>query len=137
MGFSYRKSVNLGPFRVNLSQSGFGYSVGGRGFRTGVSARGRRYTSFGLPGIGLSYRKSGGCGCLILIAAVDLHYLTNGAVAGTVVLLHDSALKDADIEPLLSALDDEFLPDVDLAHGNLTYTVVLGEVLGNWEASNN
>jgi hypothetical protein len=24
MGFSYRKSVNLGPFRVNLSQSGFG-----------------------------------------------------------------------------------------------------------------
>ena len=27
MGFSYRKSVNLGPFRVNLSQSGFGYSV--------------------------------------------------------------------------------------------------------------
>jgi hypothetical protein len=34
----------------------------------------------------------------------------------------------------LSALDDEFLPDVDLEHGNLTYTVVLGEVLGNWEA---
>jgi hypothetical protein len=33
-----------------------------------------------------------------------------------------------------SALDDEFLPDVDLEHGNLTYTVVLGEVLGNWEA---
>ena len=32
MGFSYRKSVNLGPFRVNLSKSGFGYSVGGRGF---------------------------------------------------------------------------------------------------------
>jgi hypothetical protein len=24
MGFSYRKSVNLGPFRVNLSKSGFG-----------------------------------------------------------------------------------------------------------------
>ena len=36
MGFSYRKSVNLGPFRVNLSQSGFGYSVGSRGFRTGM-----------------------------------------------------------------------------------------------------
>jgi len=31
-------------------------------------------------------------------------------------------------------VDDEFLPDVDLEHGNLTYTVVLGEVLGNWEA---
>ena len=69
MGFSYRKSVNLGPFRVNLSKSGFGYSVGGRGFRTGVSSGGRRYTSFGLPGTGMSYRKSGG-GCLILIAAI-------------------------------------------------------------------
>jgi hypothetical protein len=27
-----------------------------------------------------------------------------------------------------------FLPDVDLDHGNLSYTVVLGEVLGNYEA---
>ena len=27
-----------------------------------------------------------------------------------------------------------FLPDVDLDHGNLNYTVVLGEVLGNYEA---
>jgi hypothetical protein len=70
MGFSYRKSVNLGPFRVNLSKSGVGYSVGGRGFRTGVSSGGRRYTSFSLPGTGMSYRKSGGCGCLILIAAL-------------------------------------------------------------------
>jgi hypothetical protein len=32
MGFFYRKSVNFGPFRVNLSKSGVGYSVGGRGF---------------------------------------------------------------------------------------------------------
>jgi hypothetical protein len=30
MGFYYRKSVNLGPFRVNLSKSGVGYSVGGQ-----------------------------------------------------------------------------------------------------------
>ena len=28
MGFTYRKSVNLGPFRVNLSKSGLGYFVG-------------------------------------------------------------------------------------------------------------
>ena len=31
MGWSYRKSVNLGPFRVNISKSGIGYSLGGRG----------------------------------------------------------------------------------------------------------
>jgi hypothetical protein len=43
MGFNYRKSVNLGPFRVNLSKSGLGYSVGGRGFRVGTTARGKKY----------------------------------------------------------------------------------------------
>jgi hypothetical protein len=59
MGFTYRKSVNLGPFRVNTSKSGVDYSV--------------------------------------------------------------------------DALE-HFLPDVDLDHGNLNYTVVLGEVLGNYEA---
>lgn len=43
MGFYYRKSVNLGPFRVNLIKSGVGYSVGGRGFRVGTTARGKKY----------------------------------------------------------------------------------------------
>ena len=43
MGFYYRKSVNLGPFRVNIGKSGLGYSVGGRGFRFGKSSRGRKY----------------------------------------------------------------------------------------------
>ena len=42
MAFYYRKSVNLGPFRVNLSKSGLGYSVGGRGFRVGTTSRGRK-----------------------------------------------------------------------------------------------
>ena len=68
------------------------------------------------------------------VAAVDLHYLTNGTIAGTVIILKGSGLDESNIQPLLSSLDDEFLPDVDLEHGNLTYTVVLGEVMGNWEA---
>lgn len=67
-------------------------------------------------------------------AAVDLHYLANGTVSGTIILLKDAGISDSDIESLLSSLDDEFLPDVDLDHGNLTYTIVRGEVLGNWEA---
>ncbi|MFM8717863.1 MAG: DUF4236 domain-containing protein [Spartobacteria bacterium] len=69
MGFYYRKSVNLGPFRVNLSKSGVGYSVGGRGFRVGTTSRGRKYTSFGIPGTGIAYRKSG-AGCLVLLAGI-------------------------------------------------------------------
>jgi hypothetical protein len=35
---------------------------------------------------------------------------------------------------LLGSLDDDFLPDVDLDHENLNYTVLVCEVLGNYEA---
>ncbi|MDX2118858.1 MAG: DUF4236 domain-containing protein [Planctomycetota bacterium] len=69
MGFYYRKSVSLGPFRVNMSKSGVGYSVGGRGFRTGISARGKRYTNLSLPGTGVGYR-TGRSGCAIVLVGV-------------------------------------------------------------------
>ena len=68
------------------------------------------------------------------VAAVDLHHLGNGTVAGTVVLLESAGWKENDVPALLQSLDEDFLPDVDLDHGNLTYTVVLGKVLGNYEA---
>ena len=68
-------------------------------------------------------------------AAVDLHYLANGTTAGTVILLRSAGWKEEDVPGLLSSLDEDFLPDVDLASGTLTYTVVLGEVLGNFEAT--
>jgi hypothetical protein len=68
------------------------------------------------------------------VAAVDLHYLANGIVAGTVILLKDAGWKESDVPALLGSLDEDFLPDVDLDHGNLNYTVVVGEVLGNYEA---
>jgi hypothetical protein len=60
MGFYIRKSVNFGPLRVNLSKSGVGYSVGGRGFRTGVRADGRRYTRVSVPGTGVGYHATHG-----------------------------------------------------------------------------
>ena len=66
MGFRYHKSLNLGPFRLNVGTRGVGFSLGGRGFRTGVSGSGRRYTTFSLPGTGISYRKDHGPGgCLL------------------------------------------------------------------------
>lgn len=67
-------------------------------------------------------------------AAVDLHYLSNGTVAGTVILLEDAGWKEDDVPALLRSLDEDFLPDVDLRQGNLTYTVVIGRVVGNFEA---
>ena len=74
MGFYFRRSASFGPFRVNLSKSGVGYSIGGRGFRTGVSGSGRRYTSCGIPGTGFGYRQyagrgGGAGGCLVFLVA--------------------------------------------------------------------
>jgi len=67
VGFYYRKSVNIGPFRVSIGKSGVGYSVGGKGFRTGVSSQGKRYSTFSVPGTGLGYRTDHkGQGCLLI-----------------------------------------------------------------------
>ena len=52
MRFYYRKSVNLGPFRVHLSKSGVGYSVGGRGLRVGTTPRGHKYKPFSIADAG-------------------------------------------------------------------------------------
>ena len=67
-------------------------------------------------------------------AAVDLHYLANGTVSGTVILLKSAGWTEADIPKLLKSIDDDFLPDVDLERGTLTYTVILGELIGVFEA---
>jgi len=66
--------------------------------------------------------------------AIDLHYLPDGTVAGTVTLLASANIADEAVPALLSAFDDDFLPGVDLGSGNLTFTVIRGEVLGNFEA---
>lgn len=57
MGFRFRKSVNFGPLRVNLSKSGVGYSVGGKGFRVTKKANGGIRTTASIPGTGISYVK--------------------------------------------------------------------------------
>ena len=50
MGFYVRKSLRAGPFRVNLSKSGIGMSVGVPGFRVGSGPRGN-YVNVGAHGI--------------------------------------------------------------------------------------
>src|SRR4051812_7370225 len=56
MGWNWRKSIRMGPLRVNLSKSGVGYSIGVPGLRLGKDAKGRSYRSVGLPGTGI-YRR--------------------------------------------------------------------------------
>lgn len=55
MGFRFRKSFGKGPFRVNLSKSGVGYSVGTKGFRYTKKAGGGTRTTSSIPGTGISY----------------------------------------------------------------------------------
>ena len=55
MGFRFRKSVNLGPFRLNFSKSGVGASVGTKGFRVTKKAGGGTRTTASIPGTGISY----------------------------------------------------------------------------------
>ncbi|MCQ2581796.1 MAG: DUF4236 domain-containing protein [Alphaproteobacteria bacterium] len=55
MGFRFRKSVNFGGFRVNLSKTGIGYSFGFPGFRWTRLANGRSRRTASIPGTGLAY----------------------------------------------------------------------------------
>ena len=56
MGLRFRRSIRLLPgVRLNLSRSGVGLSVGVPGARFTYGADGRRRTTVGLPGTGLSW----------------------------------------------------------------------------------
>jgi hypothetical protein len=58
MGLRFQRRIKVLPgVHLNLSKSGVGFSVGGRGAHVGITARGQRYTSIGLPGTGLSWRE--------------------------------------------------------------------------------
>lgn len=79
MGFFYRKSKKIGPFRINLSKSGIGLSTGVKGLRYSVGPRGS-YVTVGRRGV--YYRKkisssrgsksssaSGALGIIVLLLA--------------------------------------------------------------------
>ena len=57
MGFRYRKTIRFGIFRVNLSKTGIGWSVGVPGARYTKTANGRTRITAGIPGTGLSWVK--------------------------------------------------------------------------------
>ena len=55
MGLRFRKSINIGPLRINISKSGIGFSLGVKGSRVSRSAKGKNTATVSLPGTGLSY----------------------------------------------------------------------------------
>ena len=58
MGFTWRRSKQIGPFRVNASKRGIGGSWGIGLFRRSLSATGRKSWSIRLP-FGFRYRGKG------------------------------------------------------------------------------
>jgi hypothetical protein len=50
MGFFFRKSASIGPFRLNLSKSGVGASFGVKGARLTMTPRGTTYITVGSHG---------------------------------------------------------------------------------------
>jgi hypothetical protein len=50
MGFFFRRSTSLGPFRLNFSKSGIGASVGVKGARITMTPRGTTYVTVGSHG---------------------------------------------------------------------------------------
>jgi Flp pilus assembly protein TadB len=112
MGTRFRKSVKLAPgVRVNFGKKSSSISFGGKGARYTVSTTGRKTSTVGVPGTGLSYVHTSGskhkevsgsggavvhspkkykvCGIILLIIAVIslLIGLLSLSVGGVVFLI--------------------------------------------------
>lgn len=55
MGLIFRKSIKIGPVKINLSKHGVGYSVGNKRIRHTKTSTGQSYNTINLCK-GLSYR---------------------------------------------------------------------------------
>lgn len=58
MGTRFRKSKNFGPFRINFSKSGVGYSYGNKYARVTHTADGKKRTTYTIPGTGISWQET-------------------------------------------------------------------------------
>lgn len=66
--------------------------------------------------------------------ALDIHYLADGSVQATLVLASQLKCSDAEIVALLKYLDESLLPAVSLDAHTLAFTVVVGDILGEFHA---
>lgn len=59
MGFVFRKSIKIANgLRLNVSKSGVSLTAGKKGMHYTINSKGKSTASIGIPGTGLSYRKS-------------------------------------------------------------------------------
>ena len=62
------------------------------------------------------------------------HYLQNGTVQATLVIFEASGIEEADVPDLWNQIGEVLLPEVRQDDSNLTFTVVMGRVLGAYQA---
>ena len=66
-------------------------------------------------------------------AVLDVHYLADGSVTGTLLLLEDSLVEPSAVENLIEFIDQNLFPNVSLDARTLSFTVVRGDVVGQFE----
>ncbi len=61
MGFRFRKSFKIAPgVKLNLNKKSTGVTFGGKGFHYTVNSKGKRTSTVGIPGTGISYSSTSG-----------------------------------------------------------------------------
>jgi hypothetical protein len=68
------------------------------------------------------------------VAALELHYMDGGRVQATLIAF-DGMIDEPEIPDLLLHVDEVLLPDVSLDDKKLVFTVVVGRVIGAFEAT--
>lgn len=132
MGLRYRKSINIGPFRINLSKSGVGYSFGGKHLRVTKKATGGYRATTTLPGTGLSYAKDMNGKELTALGGSILKYVAGGLAA---VLLFVGVLVGCVARD--DAAEDTFADTPDVQQTELVeQEEVLGRVEDTADVSN-
>ena len=116
MGWGYRRSVPLGPFRVNLSTRGLGLSAGIPGIRVGSGPRGS-YIHVG--GGGLHYRaRLGSPRTSRPRAQPAIHSLP---ITGIPV-----EIESADVSQLVDTSSDALLKEIAEKHAKIRFAAVIG-----------
>jgi hypothetical protein len=67
-------------------------------------------------------------------AALELHYLDDGSVAGTLIVLDKQYAGKDTVAEIIEEIDKVLLPSVSVEEGNLHFTVVKGSLIGSFTA---
>ena len=64
------------------------------------------------------------------VAALDVHFRHNGSADATVIIFEDSGITENHIPAFLTKIDEVILPDISISERSVSFTVVIGRVLG-------